>query len=177
MHARVAVTHRVSEAERDLKAVRDQLRQHSMRRKHLEELCVQLEAPMPLGLPSQQQLLLLQQRMAQVRARGHARGWAALWHGACGSCALRECMCVLWGTVRHTCLAHTWGCKTCTCSSRICMRGACVCTQVCLCVGVWVCGCVCVCVRVFVCGCVGVWVCVRVCACVCVHICEAHGFA
>eukprot|EP00983_Pelagomonas_calceolata_P003979 129245-Pelagomonas_calceolata.AAC.3 len=66
----IACLSRVSEAERDLKAVRDQLRQHSTRRKHLEELCAQLEAPMPVGLPSQQQLLLLQQHqcMSQVRA-------------------------------------------------------------------------------------------------------------
>ena len=86
-HTSHAHTRRLSEAERDLKAVRDQVRQHSTRRKHLEELCAQLEAPMPPGLPSQQQVMLLQhhQRLSsQVRGYGCGCG--------CGSVLLRVCV-------------------------------------------------------------------------------------
>lgn len=39
--------HRLAEAERDLKLVRDQLRQHITRKKHLEDICAQLDCPMP----------------------------------------------------------------------------------------------------------------------------------
>ncbi len=38
---------RLAEAERDLDAVRSQLRQHATRKKHLEDVCAQLDCPTP----------------------------------------------------------------------------------------------------------------------------------
>ena len=40
---------RLSEAERDLEAVRAQLRQHATRKRHLEDVCAQLDSPVPLS--------------------------------------------------------------------------------------------------------------------------------
>lgn len=65
-------TERFTESERDLKAVRDQLRQHSTRRKHLDELCAQLEMAMPPGLVHQQQLQAQQAAVAAAAAAQRA---------------------------------------------------------------------------------------------------------
>ncbi len=43
---------RLSEAERDLEAVRSQLRQHAARKKHLEDVCAQLDCTSPPLAPT-----------------------------------------------------------------------------------------------------------------------------
>ncbi|GAX78187.1 hypothetical protein CEUSTIGMA_g5629.t1 [Chlamydomonas eustigma] len=44
---------RLADAERELEAVRSQLRQHATRKKHLEDVCAQLDCPLPSGPEAQ----------------------------------------------------------------------------------------------------------------------------